>query len=195
MTDEPRSIPPRPTIYRGCHFRSRLEAKWAAFFDALGWQWEYEPEAFHGWMPDFLLIGPSRSAYVEVKPDYLVDDVSPKVERAMRRLGRDRCVVIVGEAPAFDQAKYLVVGRGLVPDEGWERGDGRHGFRWGDAALMRRRREEYPTEFELYAHDTTDAGFLAGGSPSGKDFSEVYGDDAKVLLLWRGASSAVRWQP
>lgn len=26
-------------------FRSRLEARWAVFFDALGYEWEYEVEA------------------------------------------------------------------------------------------------------------------------------------------------------
>lgn len=34
------------TKYKGYRFRSRLEARWAVFFDALGVQWEYEPEGF-----------------------------------------------------------------------------------------------------------------------------------------------------
>ena len=49
-----------PTRYAGCHFRSRLEARWAVFFDALGIRWEYEPEGFVGaygepYLPDFQL--------------------------------------------------------------------------------------------------------------------------------------------
>jgi hypothetical protein len=32
-----------PTVYKGVQMRSRLEARWAAFFDELGWPWEYEP--------------------------------------------------------------------------------------------------------------------------------------------------------
>lgn len=32
------------TEYKGYLFRSRLEARWAVFFDTLGIQWEYEPE-------------------------------------------------------------------------------------------------------------------------------------------------------
>ena len=33
-----------PTLYGGVRFRSRLEARWAAFFfDVAGWSWEYEP--------------------------------------------------------------------------------------------------------------------------------------------------------
>ncbi|GII84578.1 hypothetical protein Ssi03_25680 [Sphaerisporangium siamense] len=34
------------TRYAGCRFRSRLEARWAVFFDHLGIRWEYEPEGF-----------------------------------------------------------------------------------------------------------------------------------------------------
>jgi hypothetical protein len=44
-----------PTIYKGVQFRSRLEAKWAAFFDLLGWRWHYEPLDLDGWIPDFLI--------------------------------------------------------------------------------------------------------------------------------------------
>lgn len=35
------------TCYKGYRFRSRLEARWAVFFDALGMKWEYEPQGFH----------------------------------------------------------------------------------------------------------------------------------------------------
>ncbi|QDN57346.1 hypothetical protein [Streptomyces sp. S1D4-20] len=34
------------TRYAGCRFRSRLEARWAVFFDRLNIQWEYEPQGF-----------------------------------------------------------------------------------------------------------------------------------------------------
>jgi hypothetical protein len=48
------------TAYKGYNFRSRLEARWAVFFDALGIEWEYEPEGFEfedgtRYLPDFLL--------------------------------------------------------------------------------------------------------------------------------------------
>lgn len=65
------------TRYAGCNFRSRLEARWAVFFDALGIPWEYEPEGFERqfyedgptvrWLPDFLL--PNQNIWVEVKPN------------------------------------------------------------------------------------------------------------------------------
>lgn len=58
----------RPTTYAGVRFRSRLEARWAAFFDLCGWRWEYEPVDLAGWVPDFVLHMPLASVYCEVKP-------------------------------------------------------------------------------------------------------------------------------
>jgi hypothetical protein len=59
------------TRYRGCRFRSRLEARWAVFFDALNIKWEYEPQGYlvgpHStpYLPDFWL--PPEGLWVEVK--------------------------------------------------------------------------------------------------------------------------------
>lgn len=59
-----------PTTYSGCEFESRLEARWAVFFDQIDVEWEYEPEGFKlpsGWyLPDFWI--PDWHAYVEIKP-------------------------------------------------------------------------------------------------------------------------------
>lgn len=58
------------TVYNGYKFRSRLEARWAVFFDNFGLHYEYEPEGFEGdgwrYLPDFYL--PSLRCYVEIKP-------------------------------------------------------------------------------------------------------------------------------
>lgn len=65
---------PIPTRYKGFFFRSRLEARWAVFFDALGVEWEYEPEGFEfpdgtRYLPDFALDGGGlHGTYIEVKP-------------------------------------------------------------------------------------------------------------------------------
>ena len=61
------------TQYRGYRFRSRLEARWAVFFDRLGIKWEYEIEAYRlasgvGYLPDFYLPRISGGVFVEVKP-------------------------------------------------------------------------------------------------------------------------------
>lgn len=57
------------TRYAGCRFRSRLEARWAVFFDQVGISWQYEPQGFvvdgRAYLPDFLL--PDCGTWVEVK--------------------------------------------------------------------------------------------------------------------------------
>jgi hypothetical protein len=63
-----------PTMYAGIRFRSRLEAKWAAFFDAMQWRWQYEPFDLHGYIPDFLL-DIERPVVVEVKPYMTTEDL------------------------------------------------------------------------------------------------------------------------
>lgn len=57
------------TKYKGYKFRSRLEARWAKFFDAMDEQWEYEKEGYDldgiWYLPDFWL--PRFNCFVEVK--------------------------------------------------------------------------------------------------------------------------------
>jgi hypothetical protein len=48
--------------------RSRLEARWAAMFDALGWPWRYEPIDLAGYIPDFILEFDAGPLLVECKP-------------------------------------------------------------------------------------------------------------------------------
>ena len=64
------------TRYAGCLFRSRLEARWAVFFDVWGVKWRYEPDVIllpsgRAYLPDFFLEG---IGYVECKPSREVDD-------------------------------------------------------------------------------------------------------------------------
>lgn len=71
------------TQYAGCRFRSRLEARWAVFLDALDVTWRYEMEGFDlddlWYLPDFWL--PDLGFWVEVKP---VDPSEPEMTKARR---------------------------------------------------------------------------------------------------------------
>ena len=63
-------IKPIPTVYSGIHFRSKLEAQWAKFFDAMEIKWIYEPEGYQlsdgtWYLPDFYL--PDSKQWFEVK--------------------------------------------------------------------------------------------------------------------------------
>jgi hypothetical protein len=66
-----------PTTYNNIKFRSRLEARWAVFFDQLGIKYLYEFEGFElenkeWYLPDFYL--PEYGIYCEVKPSIIEVD-------------------------------------------------------------------------------------------------------------------------
>ena len=100
---------PKPieTTYKGCRFRSRLEARWAVFFDSLSVPWEYEKQGFDlgdgiAYLPDFWL--PHQECWVEVKPDR--DYNGEPLERLAAATGQ--CVyVFFGEIPHV-QGRHLV---------------------------------------------------------------------------------------
>lgn len=58
------------TKYKGRLFRSRLEARWAVFFDKAKIEWQYEPEGYDldgmWYLPDF--YSPSAESFFEIKP-------------------------------------------------------------------------------------------------------------------------------
>lgn len=67
MTGDVKAI---ETVYNGYRFRSRLEARWAVFFDEIGVDYEYEPEGLvlsdgEYYLPDFFLK--RFHCYFEVK--------------------------------------------------------------------------------------------------------------------------------
>jgi hypothetical protein len=68
-----RTIQALPSKYRGITFRSRMEARWAYYFDLLGCSWDYEPEAFPlpqgNYLPDFWCDFQGGGSFVEVKPN------------------------------------------------------------------------------------------------------------------------------
>jgi len=91
------TIQEKETRYNGIRFRSRLEARWAVLFDALGIQYQYEPEKFEiglksGYIPDFFLPGDTfaglpRGTFVEVKgadPDGEAEDKAFRLYRTTK---------------------------------------------------------------------------------------------------------------
>lgn len=63
------------TRYKGYKFRSRLEARWAVFYDTLGVTYEYEKEGFElgevgKYLPDFWLPEINGGCWVEIKGMY-----------------------------------------------------------------------------------------------------------------------------
>lgn len=92
------------TVYNGYRFRSRLEARWAVFFDSAGIKYEYEPEGFQTpdgtmYLPDFYL--PELDTYCEVKGE------RPEAWEEIKKIystitwgGPIKRVLILGNVPA-----------------------------------------------------------------------------------------------
>jgi hypothetical protein len=102
---KPRAI---ETVYRGYRFRSRLEARWAVFFDRIGHEWEYEPEGFElpsgRYLPDFRIK--DFDVYVEIKPKE-PEAREMALQRDMYDAGAD-LLILWGSDPAdiFSQWKW-----------------------------------------------------------------------------------------
>lgn len=72
MVSIPSPLSPIETHYKGYRFRSRLEARWAVFFDAIQKDWRYEVQGYQlpdgrRYLPDFV-INDWRDAHIEIKP-------------------------------------------------------------------------------------------------------------------------------
>ncbi len=105
------------TVYNGYRFRSRLEARWAVFFDSLGVNYEYEKEGYDFgnlgfYLPDFFLphfFSFPVPMWVEIKGQ-------PPNEREMQ------CAHMLAE-----QSKGIVLLAFLPP---WERIDTENDGNW-----------------------------------------------------------------
>lgn len=100
------------TVYNGYRFRSRLEARWAVFFDALGVKYDYEKEGYDlgkaGWyLPDFWLE--TVQQWAEVKPHALTDEEYEKC--ALLAQGTGHAVLILVGEPDHHRM-YDIVGWG-----------------------------------------------------------------------------------
>lgn len=70
-------IQPIETRYNGYRFRSRLEARWAVFFDTLSIEYLYEHEGYdiegRWYLPDFYV--PRWKCYIEIKSPDKADEL------------------------------------------------------------------------------------------------------------------------
>lgn len=114
------------TRYRGQRFRSRLEARWAVFFDTLAVRWVYEPEGFDldglWYLPDFWL--PDLGWWAEIKPELGMGDrfYMPEVHKVMalaNHTGR-RAFLLEGW---FDPLEVDAGGGYVVGMPDWDRYD------------------------------------------------------------------------
>ena len=194
MTDY--TIKAIPTMYGGRQYRSRLEARWAAFFDLLGWRHEYEPFDLGGWSPDFLVGDADNSCLVEIKPltSFDVDEANKVRSAALERLREKEWLnlLLLGVAP-----KQI---SGSCTHIGWWTGfhAGREGGGWRNAYLALA-----PAESGDMAPDIVvtcgELWLSLLGGERGQENPETlakllafYGDEFSIL--WAQATNAVQWR-
>ena len=134
------------TEYAGHRFRSRLEARWAVFFDHLGIKWFYEPQGYElgngrRYLPDFWLE--TFGVWAEVKGNFDAEAASVAIaaaefdglpidyhrgrrpcdvaDRRMLAMGESiRRVLLLGEIPPAHQDGWahslLTLAGGIVMD-------------------------------------------------------------------------------
>jgi hypothetical protein len=109
------------TTFRGCRFRSRLEARWAVFMHTLGVPYVYEPEAYEldglYYLPDFWL--PQQDCFLEIKPEDPTEEESEKASRLA--IGTKKHVLICFSSlcvPDFGPAHNSM--HLFFPDVGWD---------------------------------------------------------------------------
>jgi hypothetical protein len=114
-------ITPIETEYNGCKYRSRLEARWAVFFDSLNISFEYEKEGFdidgERYLPDFWIK--DWNCWLEIKPiimkKYILGNDEQdrnNIERAFRLCRKlsdniNNVVLLIGGDPWVDGTESL----------------------------------------------------------------------------------------
>jgi hypothetical protein len=114
-------IRPIETRYAGHRFRSRLEARWAVFFDAAGIEYQYEHEGFNvdgkRYLPDFWL--PRLKAFVEIKPTQeAAEPVKPLLRALVANVG-DRGILICGPPNLVEPPNIIGCDRHRWWDPAW----------------------------------------------------------------------------
>lgn len=203
-----------PTTYAGVNFRSRLEARWAAFFDLCGWEWDYEPFDLEGWAPDFMLKGKTK-ALVEVKPiDFsnkeksafrqakaraekafkTATTVSPP-EKSLEDMTDDEMKAYLDKPRLSPEYEILVVGNGPFVSDDWAR------WTLGVMALEKWGGGEDiadlfwgETQYLDYAARYGNYAYRIGGQWDGDGHLRTV-EDVTPLELWREAGNIVQWIP
>lgn len=87
--------------------RSRIEAKWAWFFEKCKWNWEYEPIDLHFYIPDFIVTFGTKNILVEIKCDTVLSSLS-KYQSKIQKSGWTDSYVILGGKIWYDLPKQKI---------------------------------------------------------------------------------------
>lgn len=180
------------TTFAGTRFRSRLEAKWAAFMTQLEWEWTYEPFDAHGYIPDFAVTG-DRPLLIEVKPGMSIGELAahtPRLDRSLDGLW-DHDVLVVGASP------FLPATNGWKPTDRTpgllgERmgGEGEPSWAWEEAAWQSCSEcQMVGVTSSVFSYVSRPCGFYDGNI----DLRLI--DGAYLEAAWANASNVTQWKP
>lgn len=176
-----------PTAYAGVNFRSRLEAKWAAFFDLVGWEWTYEPLDAGGYIPDFLIHG-ERPMFIEVGPCVTADDYADKAAKpdaSAADLRHD--VLVVGVSPVAPMPNSHAVWQRRALTAGMLGEYDGESLTWGSGVWAREASMSVIHDSMSYAYRPQGDG--DGGSP------DVNVSRSWIDALWAKAGNETQWRP
>lgn len=151
-TTDPPIVRALPTLYKGYQFRSRLEARWAVFFDEMGLRWDYEVEGYDlggglHYLPDFYF--PQIGMFGEVKPNDREDRAECAPTAALKAghfvRGLHRSLILLDGSPRA--TNYWVLWADELDPVGWD---------WVDVDFLQTRDRRYHlTEGRLFASTGT----------------------------------------
>lgn len=182
-----------PTTYRGVTYRSRLEARWAAFFDEIQWPHTYEPLDADGYIPDFLISG-DRPFLIEVKPAATYREYQDMTSYIWDKLtgywSHDVLVLGLSPLPALGSKKQWHDVCGLL-GEYQQLGDDDDLFAW-EKGLARWCRCVICNEVGVYHDDQSYRARPCGHHDGDAHLSAVSVDT--IRELWATASDLTRWK-
>lgn len=190
-----------PTVYNGRRYRSRLEAKWAAFFEILKWHYEYEPYDLGVWSPDFLIhddVPGACKILTEVKPDnHPHDETLAKISFAINERGYTGGAMLVGSSPYIvtlpDDSQVVHIGWMTVTyPEMTDRERVWHsvGIGW----LSANGDEIRVPDILLYCSEMTSVHSLHGGFSRYEGPIRISTFPQNTMCLWDDACNAVQWR-
>jgi hypothetical protein len=182
------------TRYAGCHFRSRLEARWAVCFDRLGIRWEYEREGYlcsprlsGGWieedvtipyLPDFWF--PDYGVHGEVKATLTDDELLKLLDCAASLSSNDG-------GGCHDNGGHDLVVFGKIPDHGVNRTPTRLHMHKGDLNA---------SAWERTVHGCWDGQTVA--SDYGGDLKAICHHTPRIIAEWLTGGvwgTGYTWEP
>lgn len=176
------SIKAIPTRYRGVWYRSRLEAKWAAFFDRCSWAFTYEPADLGAWSPDFSVLTGNRGAdLVEVKPISSFDyRTSSRMLTSAKRAGFNGMLLKLGVAPTMRSFGYQI---GWTCAVGGSSQFSRLPEEWASAVLHQNDNYEPIGICQIFPSDDVVPTDLCSG------LGEEYWNEASNSVQWKSGSA------